>query len=65
MITLVQPVQALPRRKQARTETLTPVERRRLGGVLGFILGLAAFGPLGAVAAAILGLGIGSIRISR
>lgn len=58
-------VQSVPRRGRASVETLTPVERRTLGGVLGFIAGLAAFGPFAAVAGAALGAALGSVRISR
>ena len=65
MPSLVQPVQAVSRPERESAEVLAPVERRTLGGVLGFIAGLAAFGPFAAVAGAALGAALGSVRISR
>jgi hypothetical protein len=46
------------RRCQGRHQTtaLNPSERRMLGGVLGFLAGLAALGPVAALAAALLGV---------
>jgi len=42
-------------RSRSEAATLSPAERRTLGGVLGFLAGLAALGPIAALGAAFLG----------
>lgn len=42
-------------RRKTGTAALSPAERRTLGGVLGFLAGLAALGPIAALGAAFLG----------
>ncbi|HTF57994.1 MAG TPA: hypothetical protein VK661_12245 [Planctomycetota bacterium] len=55
MLTMAPPLRARTRRVAASTDVLTSADRRTLGGVLGFLIGLAALGPLAGVAGAILG----------
>jgi uncharacterized membrane protein len=55
MLIAVSTLRARTRRRPASAEALTSADRRTLGGVLGFLIGLAALGPLAGVAGAILG----------
>lgn len=59
---LVRPLRLKPR--EAET-VLTSSDRRTLGGVLGFLAGLAALGPIAALAAAVLGAAAASLADSR
>jgi len=47
------------------TSSWTAAERRTLGGVLGFLAGLAALGPIAALGAAVLGALAARITDSR
>jgi hypothetical protein len=44
----------LPAARAARPTVLAPADRRRLAGILGFLAGLAAFGPVVGLAVAAL-----------
>lgn len=69
MLTMAPPLRVRPRHRARRgsvsVNALTAADRRTLGGVLGFLIGLAALGPLAGVAGACLGALVARIADPR
>jgi len=69
MLTMAPSLRVRPRHRvrpvPATADGLTAADRRTLGGVLGFLVALAAFGPLAGVAGACLGALVARIADPR